>query len=343
MNKIYSKTDYLKYRKNLPSGTIKDKILALCFENYQDSNNTLRTDILQYILGYKISLSNNGETQSQDYSGCSNILGGNFRTLTYTKIAEEFGYDLVDNPRLLTTRGSLMAFDADIVHGNLNPELQYTGEYFSYVYCLNRRTLVLDSVLWDSCFSNEIRETVECIRKRADVFTKFFQSSSSLQLPDFIKPFQNTQYSPEFLELAYGDDTYGEWEYKWPEFTGRNWYDWTREDQLFHSRFSEAIEQYLELHQNMVLTMERLELLYYAELSIIQGVSGIWNFENGDIDGEEKTSILNKTYTRLSAVGNAINADMSRFKDMAEKLKEQAAMYYDSDAVLDILGWKIYL
>ena len=343
MNKIYSKTDYLEYQKNLPSGTIKDKILALCFENFQDSNNILRTDVLQYVLGYKISLSNNGETKSDDYIGCSNILGGDFRTLTYTKIAEELGYDLIDNPRRQTTRGYIVEFDEDIVHGNLNPDISYTGEYFSYIYCLNRRILVLESTIWKTGWSREIKDVVECLRKRVEVFTKYFQGSSTLVLPDFIKPFQNSSYDPGFLELCYSDDTYGNWEYTWPTYTGRSWYDWTREDQLFHSRYSEAIEQYLDLHQNMVLTMDRLELLYYAELSIIQGVSGIWNFENGDIDGEQKSIILNKTLNRLSAVGDAINADMSKYKEMSEKLKEQAATYYDDVAVLDILGWKIFI
>lgn len=341
MNKIYSKTDYLEYQKNLPSGTIKDKILALCFENFQDSNNILRTDVLQYVLGYKISLSNNGETQSQDYEGCSEILGGNFRNLTYTGIANSLGYDLIDNPRRQTTRGSLIAFDGDIAHGNLNSDINYTGEYFSYVYCLNRRILVLESSIWKMGWSREIKDASECIRKRVEVFTKYFQGKE--ELPNFIKPFKSQEYNPGFLELCYGDDTYGNWEYTWSNYTGRSYYDWTREDQLLHSRYSEAIEQYLGLHQNMVLTMDRLELLYYAELSILQGVSGIWNFENGDIDGEEKSTILNRVYNRLAAVGEAINADMSKYKEMAEKLKEEAANYYDVDAVLDILGWKIYI
>lgn len=342
MNKIYSKIDYLEYQKNLPSGTIKDKILALCFENYKNSDNILRTDVLQYVLGYKISLSNNGETQSEDYLACSEVLGGDFRTLTYTRIANTFGYDLIENPRLLTTRGSIIAFDTDIAHGNLSSDILYTGEYFSYIYCLNRRILVLESSIWNTGWSREIKDIAECIRKRVEVFTKYF-STSELSLPEFIKPFQNTEYNPGFLEMCYGDKTYGEWDYTWSTYTGRSYYDWTREDQLFHTRFTEAIEQYLELHENMVLTMKRLELLYYADLSIIQGVSGIWNFMNGDIDGEEKSIILNKVYNRLVAVGNAMNADMSKYKEMAEKLKEEAANYYDVDAVLDILGWKIYI
>ena len=89
--------------------------------------------------------------------------------------------------------------------------------------------------------------------------------------------------------------------------------------------------------------MERLELLYYAELSIILGVSGLWKFENGDIDGEKKSQILNKVYNRLYAVGQSINADMNKYKEMAEKLKEYASTYYDDEAVLEILGWKTYI
>ena len=343
MNKIYSKTDYVKYQKNLPAGTIKDKILALCFENFQDSNNILRTDVLQYVLGYKISLSNSGDTESDDYLGCSEILGGDFRKLTYSKIAEKLGYELVDNPRLLTTRGSLGAFDFDIAHGNLNPGIQYTGEYFSYAYCLNRRILVLESTIWNNRWSREIEDTVDCLRKRVEVFNNYFSSNGSLELPEFIKPFQNLEYNPGFYELCYGDDTYGEWEYTWSNYTGRSYYDWTREDELFFSRYSEATDQYLELHKNMVITMERLELLYYAELSIILGVSGLWKFENGDIDGEKKSQILNKVYNRLYAVGQSINADMNKYKEMAEKLKEYASTYYDDEAVLEILGWKTYI
>lgn len=340
--KVYCKLDYLEYRKNLPSGTIKDKILSLCYENYKDSNNTLRTDILQYVLGYKISLSNNKETTSDDYTACSNILGGNFRNLTYTKIAEEFGYELMENPRVDTTRKSIALFDSEIARGNLSSDLKYTGEYFSYIYGLNRRILVLQSTIWNSGWSREIKDMVESIRKRVEVFTNYF-SSSSLSLPDFIVPFKDSSYDPGFLDLCYSDDTYGDWRYKWSEYTGRDTFDWTREDRLLFSRYEEAIEQYLSLHQNMVMTMSRLELLYYAELSILLGISGIWDFQNQDIDGEKKSEILNKVYIRLFIVGKSGNADMSEYAEMAEKLKGETASYYDDNAVLDILGYRIYL
>ena len=243
---------------------------------------------------------------------------------------------------LKATSGTIYYDSFKLNGANEDVLASFRREYFSYIYCLNRRILVLESSIWNTGWSREIKDIAECIRKRVEVFTKYF-STSELSLPEFIKPFQNTEYNPGFLEMCYGDKTYGEWDYTWSTYTGRSYYDWTREDQLFHTRFSESIEQYLELHENMVLTMKRLELLYYADLSIIQGVSGIWNFMNGDIDGEEKSIILNKVYNRLVAVGNAMNADMSKYKEMAEKLKEEAANYYDVDAVLDILGWKIYI
>ena len=342
MKKIYSKTDYIEYEKNLPSGTVKDKILALCFENFQDSNNKLRTDVLSLVLGYKMALTNlDGGTLDPDYEACSEILGYNFKSLTYTKIAEILGYDLIDNPRGLTTRGSLASFDLDIVHGELNSDLKYTGEYLSYVYCLERRALVLGSTIWKQEWSQEVKDRAECIKNRVEVFTKYF--GSSVELPEFIKPFQQKWDSLDFYSFCYSDSTYGEWEYTWQEYTGRAWYDWTREDQLFYSRYQEAIEQYLELHKNMTLTMSRSELLYYAELSIIQGVAAIWEFENGDIAGDERNTILNNVVERLATVGQSIDHDMSKFAQMSEDLKEEAAYYYDQDKVLEILGWRVYI
>ena len=125
--KLYSKTDYLEYKTNPQPGDCLGKILSECFENFQDSNGIVRTSILDNILSYKLSLS----AGDSDYQACSVVLSENFENITYTWIAEQFGYTLISNPRKITTLGTLLGFELDIAHGNLLPEESYTGEYLS--------------------------------------------------------------------------------------------------------------------------------------------------------------------------------------------------------------------
>lgn len=348
INKVYSKSDYIEYKKNLPAGTIKDKILSLCFENFQDSDNKIRTDVLSLLLGYKMALTNQEEgTLTPDYEACSEILGSNFKSLTYSKIAGAFGYSLIDNPRTSKTRESLAFFDLDIAHGNLNPGEEYTGEYFSYVYCLDRRGLILESVLWGQNWSKEIKDTCECIKKREVVFRNFYKNNPSLVLPVFIEnivsSLEDSTKNSSLLWFCYGDDTYGEWKYTWSKYTGRGWYDWTREDEVLLENYSEAIDQYLSLHKNMTSTMERTELLYYAELSIILGVSAIWKFENGDLPGDQRDDILRTMIERLRSVGEQESMSGEGYSEMVEELQGLIGMYYDQERILEVLGWKIFI
>ena len=93
----------------------------------------------------------------------------------------------------------------------------------------------------------------------------------------------------------------------------------------------------------MLPTMTRPELLYFADLSLYCGCSGIWAFMNRDISGDEKNSELNKLYTRLTALGKIEGAGMEVYKEMAESLGKHAANYYDLDEIQEIIGYRIYL
>ena len=93
------------------------KILSECFENFLESDKEVRVSILENILKYKLTL----EDTTEDYQACSVVLSKNFENITYTWIAEQFGYTLISNPRKITTPGTLLGFELDIAHGNLLP------------------------------------------------------------------------------------------------------------------------------------------------------------------------------------------------------------------------------
>lgn len=340
MKKLYSKTDYIEYKVDPRPEDWLGKILSECFENFQDNNGDLRTSILDNILSYKLSLS----AGDSDYQACSVVLSENFGNITYTWIAEQFGYDLISNPRKLTTAGTLLSFSLDIAHGNLVPEMSYTGEYLSCAYEFTRRRLVINSIGWGCNESKELEDAKECIAKRMMVFSKFFPDKSKTELfPVFSLPFVNNSWDPDFFGFCYGDGTYGEWLYSWAEFTGREYHDWAREDQIYFSCLLEATDQYLEHHINMLLTMTRPELLYYADLSLYCGCSAIWAFLNKDIPGDIKNQELNKLYIRLTALGKIEGFGMGIYKEMAESLGKHAANYYDLSEVQEIIGYRIYL
>lgn len=335
--KLYSKTDYIEYKTNPQSGDYLGKILSECFENFQDSNGIVRTSILDNILSYKLSLS----AGDSDYQACSVVLSENFENITYTWIAEQFGYTLISNPRKITTLGTLLGFELDIAHGNLLPEESYTGEYLSCAYESLRRRLIMNSIGWGCTVSKELEDAKKCMEKRMKVFERYF--SGNIKFPVFSQPFMNSSWDPDFYGFCYGDGTYGEWNYSWAGFIGREYHDWTREDQIYFSCLYEATDQYLEYHLNMLPTMIRPELLYFADLSLYCGCSGIWAFMNRDISGDEKNSELNKLYTRLTALGKIEGAGMEVYKEMAESLGKHAANYYDLDEIQEIIGYRIYL
>ena len=269
------------------------------------------------------------------------MLSENFENITYTWIAEQFGYTLISNPRKITTLGTLLGFELDIAHGNLLPEESYTGEYLSCAYESLRRRLIMNSIGWGCTVSKELEDAKKCMEKRMKVFERYF--SGNIKFPVFSQPFMNSSWDPDFYGFCYGDGTYGEWNYSWAGFIGREYHDWTREDQIYFSCLYEATDQYLEHHLNMLPTMIRPELLYFADLSLYCGCSGIWAFMNRDISGDEKNSELNKLYTRLTALGKIEGAGMEVYKEMAESLGKHAANYYDLDEIQEIIGYRIYL
>lgn len=335
--KIYSKTDYIEYKSNPRKDDWLGKILSECFENFQDSNGIIRNSVLDNVLSYKLSLS----AKDSDYSSCSVILSENFSDITYTWIAEQLGYTLTSNPRKATTTGTLLGFDLDIACGNLLPEESYTGEYLSCAYELVRRRLIINSIGWGCTVSKELEDAKECMAKRMEVFKRYF--NGNIKFPVFSRPFINSSWTPDFWGFCYGDGTYGEWNYTWADFTGREYHDWTREDQTYFSCLLEATDQYLTNHINMLPNMIRPELLYYADLSFFCGCSGIWAFMNRDITGDIKNRELNKLYTRLEALGKIEGAGMDVYKDMAESLGKHAANYYDLEEIQGIIGYRIYL
>lgn len=335
--KLYSKTDYIEYKTNPQSGDYLGKILSECFENFLESDKEVRVSILENILKYKLTL----EDTTEDYQACSVVLSENFENITYTWIAEQFGYTLISNPRKITTLGTLLGFELDIAHGNLLPEESYTGEYLSCAYESLRRRLIMKSIGWGCTVSKELEDAKKCMEKRMKVFERYF--SGNIKFPVFSQPFMNSSWDPDFYGFCYGDGTYGEWNYSWAGFIGREYHDWTREDQIYFSCLYEATDQYLEHHLNMLPTMTRPELLYFADLSLYCGCSGIWAFMNRDISGDEKNSELNKLYTRLTALGKIEGAGMEVYKEMAESLGKHAANYYDLDEIQEIIGYRIYL
>lgn len=240
--KLYSKTDYIEYKTNPQSGDYLGKILSECFENFLESDKEVRVSILENILKYKLTL----EDTTEDYQACSVVLSENFENITYTWIAEQFGYTLISNPRKITTLGTLLGFELDIAHGNLLPEESYTGEYLSCAYESLRRRLIMNSIGWGCTVSKELEDAKKCMEKRMKVFERYF--SGNIKFPVFSQPFMNSSWDPDFYGFCYGDGTYGEWNYSWAGFIGREYHDWTREDQIYFSCLYEATDQYLEHH-----------------------------------------------------------------------------------------------
>lgn len=341
MSKIYSKTNYIEYKKNPKENDWLGKILSECFENFQDSDGVIRNSILDNILSYKLSLS----PEESNYIACSDILSKNFNGLTYSWIAEKFGYSLISNPRKLTARGTLLAFELDIARGYLKSDKSYIGEYLSYAFELYRRKIIIDSVKWGCSNSKEISDAKERMSRRIKVFDRYYSvGPESAKLPKFSFPFlDGSNWDPDFFEFCYGDDSYGEWNYTWADYTGRKHHDWDIEDQHYFSCSIEATDQYLTNHINMLPTMTRPELLYFADLSIYCGCYAIWAFLGKDITGDIKDRELNKLYARLEALGKIEGAGMEVYKEMAELLKGHSASYYDLTEIQKIIGYKIYL
>lgn len=340
MNKIYSKTDYIEYKIDPKENDWLGKILSECFENFQDSDGVIRNTVLNNVLSYKLSL----PLTSDDYSACSRILSKNFNNLTYSWIAEQLGYSLIANPRKSTIPGTLLSFEIDIAHGNLRSNKSYTGEYLSCAYELLRRRMIINSISWGCVKSKELEDSKECMSKRMEVFSRFFSGKQEKSMfPVFSLPFINNSWDPDFFGFCYGDETYGEWNYAWAEHTGKDYHDWTREDQIYFSCLMEATDLYLTNHINMLSNMIRPELLYFADLSIYCGCYAIWAFLGKDITGDIKDRELNKLYTRLEALGKIEGAGMEIYKEMAELLKEHSANYYDLTEIQKIIGYRIYL
>lgn len=329
--KIYNKIDYLKNDIEGPLG----KILQECFENFLCNNSDIRNTVLENTLCYKLTL----QPGTKEYDGCSDILESNFSNITYTWIAEKIGYELIANPRRETDRLTLDSFEHDISHGNLQPSEEYSGEYFSLAFEFLRRNIIINSILWGESGSKEIMDVVNCMRKRWDLFNRYF--SDNFYYPLFMVKFTEIKWNPNFYELCFSPLVYEQWDLTWEKFTGHNYHEWTRVDQIYQERYNEAIEQYLDLHINMTTNMNREELLYFAELSLYQGCSVIWKFLNGDCDGEYKNNNLNKLLRRLDKVGSIDGAGLEKYKDMSNNLKNEASTYYDLDKVQEIINWRV--
>ena len=331
--KIYNKIDYIKNEIEGPLG----KILQECFENFLCNNSPVRNTVLENVLLYKLIT----QEGTKEYKGCSDILEANFSSLTYTLIAEKLGYTLMFNPRRETDRLTLDSFEHDIAHGNLQPTEEYTGEYFSLAFEVLRRNLIINSILWGETGSREVSDVKECMSKRWDLFNRYFQDN--FYYPLFMVKFIDINWDPSFYELCFSPLVYEQWDLTWEKFTGHSYHEWTRVDQIYHERYNEAIEQYLDLHYNMTSNMDREELMYYAELSLYQGCSIIWGFLNGDHDGDKKNNGLNKLLRRLNNVGSIEGAGLEVYREMADKLKEEASTYYDLDKVQEIINWRVLI
>lgn len=331
--KIYNKLDYLKNEIAEPLGDI----LRECYENFIDYNSSIRNTVLENVLKYKMSLI----PGTNEYNGCSNILNSDFSRITYSWIASEIGYELISSPRGNTDRITLDLFEKDISHGNLQPTEDYSGNYFSLAFEFLRRELIINSSIWCDSKSKEIKDVVNCMWKRWNLFNQYF--SNNFDYPSFMIKFTEIKWDPDFYELCYSPEVYENWDLTWEKLTGHKYHEWTRFDQVYYENYTNLIEQYLNLHYNMTSNMSREELMYYAELSLFQGCFYIWKFLNQDCDGETKNKELNKLLNRLNKVGSIDGSGLTKYKEMSEKLKEHASLYYDIEEIQEIIEWRILI
>ena len=339
--KNYTKLDYENYKSidcicNEESYYL-GKILAECYEFLDEE---VRDTTLQAVLDYKIYLTNQIKTAKSEYTVCVEILSADFRDLTHSEIAMKFGYRITKNPRTGTIWQTLKAFESDIAKGCLRSDVDYSGEYFSIVYELSRKSLIIQSMMWRSADSKLVLDTKKSISDRLKVFDQFFESSENL--PVFMQRFRSSQWNPtDMIELCYSDQIYIPWIKTWTGYTGKNYFEWTRQEQIWWDPVNEGNEQYINSQIEMLSTLDQTELYWLLDLCYYSICSWVWRFMNLDIKISEYNKNIEINLSRLKKIsGYYCNEYLI---EVINKLSSLSGNYSNIEEIENIIGWKIFL
>lgn len=334
--KNYTKLDYASYRSNCcvcnDESYYLGEILALCYEFLGEE---VRDVTLQAVLNYKFYLTSQSKTKKPEYLVCDEILSTDFRDLSHKEIAMKFGYYITKNPRYGTCRETLKAFESDIAQGCLNSSVDYSGEYFSIVYDLFRRSLIIQSVMWKNSNDMLVKDAKSSIADRLKVFDKFFDSQEDI--PVFMEKFRSSIWvkGTDFFDLCYSQGIYESWIQTWTGYTGKPYFEWTRQDQIWWDPTWEGNEQFIDFQVELINTLSCQEISYVIDLCIYSACSYIWKYLNSDIKITELNKGINKLIQRLEKLGEC--------NKMLSELKSLNGIFTDIAKLESIIGWKIFL
>lgn len=332
--KIWSKVNWLEYKSSPCPSDWLGRILCECFENYELS---LRDTILVSVLGYKMSLECSGDIGNADYQACSEILGREFKTLSYKEIAELFGYTIIKNPRYGLLRTTLRSFEHDIARGCLGSDVMYTGEYFSIVYYLARRDLIFQSVLYGNDGDQGAIDYVKIIASRLKVFTQFY--GPLLELPSFMERFKNPSWKPGIYEFCFSKGTtYPYWLNTWEEYTGKNYFEWTGEDQKFWMPSKPSADQVITAQLELINTLGDSEIEYVEDLIFYSLCGSLHEYTYGELTGPEKDKEVQIFIERLKVLNPYVDL---KFLDIIDSLEALGGSWTVED-IEQIVGYKIY-
>lgn len=340
--KNYTKLDYENYKSQCCICNEEDfylgEILSLCYEFLDEE--VIRDVTLQAVLNYKIYLTSAVKTNKPEYTACDEILNSDFRDIRPSDIAIKFGYYITKNPRYGTCKQTLSAFESDIAQGCLRSDVDYSGEYFSIVYEFARKSLIIQSIMWKSADSKLVSDMKKSISNRLKVFDQFFESSENL--PVFIEHFRSSQWNPtSLLELCYSDKIYIPWLKTWKGYTGKNYFEWTRQEQLWWDPVNEGNEQYIDSQIQMLNVLNQEEIYWVLELCYYSICSWIWRFINSDIKLPDYNKNIDTNLSRLISISKYYNNEY--LNEVISKLSSFGGNYTNYSEIENIIGWKIFL
>lgn len=305
--KIYSKIDYIQFTQEGSCDDLLGMILANCYEN--GYYNLVNKDLINLVTKFKFSLTN----LDYDYlTACNKILESDWKILINDEVANYLGYKIVDTPRNGTIRQTAYYFIKDIASGNLKNTKSYCDEYFSIIYYLLRRDLIINSLNSDK--DTKVENSSNDIFLRYHLFSKFFEDSKNPEFPEFlnnlieeIKKDTNDQTKLNLIEFCYGELWWKDWKLNWESSTGKDYFEWTTIDNDNFLKVKSDIENYINSSKESINILKINELYHLIDLIFMSLNSDLMEIDgNNDKVREAIKKYLNnidpiiKTYSEIT-------------------------------------------
>lgn len=318
--KTYSKIDYIKFKEEGNCDDYLGIILSNCYEN--GSYNIVNENLMGLITKFKFSLTN----LDYDYlTACNKILGSDWKILTNAEVANYLGYSIIDSPRKGLIRQTLSYFINDIAEGSLKSSESYCGEYFSLVYYLLRRDLIINSLNSDK--DSRLENSTKDIYLRFYLFSKFFEGYKEPEFPEFlnnlikeIKKDLDKQIKLSLIDFCYNELWWKNWRLNWELFTGKDYFEWTTIDNNNFLKVKSDIENYINSSKDSINILKIGELYHLLELILMSLNSDLME---ADGDSDKIKSAVEKFVNTTTPIYNnyyPITGETSKYRDMTDKL-----------------------